>query len=194
MKFLYLHGSNSAGYGTKVNVLRKYFGDDCVINPNLPPNPEKAISLLEFMVEKMKGDDFYLVGSSLGGFFSLYLANKYEVPAILINPLIHPKEVLVEEDTPAENFKTGEKYIHKKDWSKFMLKIEQSKSSIQHLKSKIFVFKDKEDELLDYKEALEFFEGFYVKIFPGGNHIFEHMEELGKELKENLLKTNQLNI
>jgi predicted esterase YcpF (UPF0227 family) len=190
MKFLYLHGSESAGFGNKVNVLRKYFGDDSVINPNLPPNNEKAVSLLNYLVENLKHEDLFLVGSSLGGYFALYLAVKYDVHAILINPLIKPEPVVRLEDLPMENFKTGEKYIYKKEWSEFLFQIEQKVEDVQKMKNKIFIYLDEKDDVLDSKTTAQFFEGFYVKIFPGGSHFFEHMEEMAQDIKHRLLKNN----
>lgn len=41
--------------------------------------------------------DFYnitLIGSSLGGFYSIYLAQKYNLKAILINPSIESHKTL----------------------------------------------------------------------------------------------------
>ena len=37
-----------------------------------------------------KDENVYLIGSSLGGFYSLYLANKYDLKAVLINPAVNP--------------------------------------------------------------------------------------------------------
>jgi predicted esterase YcpF (UPF0227 family) len=51
--------------------------------------------MLENSIKLMKPHyDINLVGSSLGGFYSLYLSNKYNLKAILINPSITPHRTL----------------------------------------------------------------------------------------------------
>lgn len=36
--------------------------------------------------------DIFLIGISLGGFYSTYLSEKYNLKAVVINPLIYPNE------------------------------------------------------------------------------------------------------
>ncbi len=187
MKIIYIHGFNSAGYGEKINHLRKAFGDENVITPTLPPNPEKAIKLLEYLVEKMKDDELYLVGTSLGGYYSLYLTVKYGVPSIIINPSLKPFESLKDQVGTQTNYKTNEVYEFKKEYLDYLKKIEFKKEDLERHKDKIFVYLDEDDELLDSRETAEYFDGFYVKMYPGGNHRFTHMEELIKNMKNNIL-------
>jgi hypothetical protein len=187
MKIIYIHGFNSAGYGEKINHLRKAFGDENVITPTLPPNPEKAIKLLEYLVGKMKDDDLYLVGTSLGGYYALYLTNKYKVPSVIINPSLKPYDSLKDQVGTQTNYKTDEVYEFKKEYIDFLKNIEFSKEDLEKNKDKIFVYLDEEDELLDSKETAEYFKDFYVKMYPGGNHRFSHMKELIEDMKNNIL-------
>ncbi|RUM60683.1 MAG: esterase, partial [Persephonella sp.] len=91
MKVMYIHGFNSAGYGNKINKLKEAFGDENVIALTLPYNPAKAIKLLEFLIEAIREkDNLILVGTSLGGFYGLYLGAKYKIPSVLINPSTDP--------------------------------------------------------------------------------------------------------
>ena len=186
MKIIYIHGFNSAGYGEKINHLRKAFGDENVIAPTLPYNPEKAIKLLEYLVEKMKNDDLYLVGTSLGGYYALYLTNKYGVPSIIINPSLYPYKSLESQVGHQKNYKTGEEYEFKKEYLDFLKKIRFSKSDLEKYKNKIFVYLDENDELLDSRETAEYFKDFYVKMYSGGNHRFAHMPELIQDLRKTM--------
>ena len=187
MKIIYIHGFNSAGYGEKINHLRKAFGDENVITPTLPPNPEKAIKLLEYLVEKIKDDNLYLVGTSLGGFYAVYLTNKYGVPSIIINPSTKPWESLKDEVGTQTNYKTNETYEFRKEYLKFLKEMEVPKKELENLKDKIFVYLDENDELLDSHETAEYFKDFYVKMYPDGNHRFAHMKELIEDMKNNIL-------
>ena len=83
MKLLFIHGFNSAGYGEKVNHLREAFGDENIINPTLPPNPKKAIQLLDYLVYHLNDKNFCVVGSSLGAYYGLYLAKKFKIITVI---------------------------------------------------------------------------------------------------------------
>jgi hypothetical protein len=188
---LYLHGFNSAGFGTKVNYLRATFGDENVINPNLPINTEKAIKFLDFLVKNLKNNGekkLILVGSSQGGFYALFLCFKYNVPTILINPMIRAGYPISESRIRLTNLKTKEIYDYKKEYSEFLQKLEIDKEKIKRFQDKIFIYIDEGDTVLDWRKTVEFFEGFYVKKFPHGSHYFEHMKDLTVDLKKNVLK------
>ncbi|MBK3332408.1 esterase [Persephonella atlantica] len=184
MKVIYIHGFNSAGYGDKVNKLKQFFGDENVISINLPYNPEKAISLLEFLIRNIKNEEpLLLVGTSLGGAYTIYLSYKFDIPGIIINPSVRPSEDLKTEVGKQKNYKTDEEYEFKKEYLDFLKKIEIPITELQKVKDKLYIYLDEEDELLDSRETAEYFKDFYVKIFPGGNHRFQHMDELLEDLK-----------
>ena len=74
---IYIHGFASSGFGTKPQKFKEYFEDE-VITISLPTIPNLAIDTLEQIIEAFlsKEEDVYLIGSSLGGFYALFLANK----------------------------------------------------------------------------------------------------------------------
>ena len=189
MKIMYIHGFNSAGYGNKINILRDAFGDENVIALTLPYNPERAIRLLEFLTEAVKEkDDLILVGTSLGGFYGLYLGAKYKTPSVLINPATDPYNSLKDEVGKQKNYKTGEEYIFSEKDLESLKKYYLSDEEIEEAKPYIYVYLDEGDELLDSKETKEYFDryGIYVKMYPNGDHRFQHMKELIEDLKEKL--------
>jgi len=188
MKVIYIHGFNSAGFGEKVNKLKEAFGEENVISLNLPYDPKKAIALLSYLVERLKDDNLYLFGTSLGGFYAMVLASRYKVPAVLINPSINPALSLKDEVGKQINYKTDEEYEFTKEHLNTLKELQPSKEDLAKVKDKIFVYLDEDDELLDSRETADFFEGFYVKMFPGGNHRFQHMDELIEDFRKNILQ------
>ena len=88
---IYLHGFGSAGFGEKAQKFLEYFEDE-MITPTLSTVPVLAIATLEQIIEAFinRGIKVSLIGSSLGGFYALYLANKYDLKAVLINPAVTP--------------------------------------------------------------------------------------------------------
>ncbi len=187
MKVLYIHGFNSAGYGEKINHLKEFFGDENVIAPTLPYDPKKAMKLLEFLVDAIKEKDkLLLVGTSLGGFYALHLANKFKVPAILINPSTDPYTSLRSQVGPQINYKSNEEYVFTEEHLNSLKDYYVPEEKQKELSQLVSVYLDEADELLDSHETKRYFEpkGIYVKMFPGGNHRFTHMPELLQDLKD----------
>ena len=60
--------------------------------------------------EAPEGRDLTLIGSSLGGFYATWLAEKYGARAVLINPAIRPHEDLRPFLGRQRNLYTGEEY------------------------------------------------------------------------------------
>ncbi len=189
MKILYIHGFNSAGYGEKINHLKKAFGDENVISPTLSYDPEKAMKQLEFLTDAIKDkDDLIIVGTSLGGFYAAYLAYKYKVLAVLINPSIDPYTSLSSQVGHQKNYKSDEEYEFTKQHLESLKKYYVPEEKLKEIKDLIFVYLDEEDELLDSKKTKDYYEkhGIYVKMYPGGNHRFTHMPELIEDLKQKI--------
>lgn len=183
MKILYIHGFNSAGYGDKINYLKEAFGDENVIAPTLPYKPDKAIKLLEFLTQAIKDKDkLYIFGTSLGGFYALYLSDKFNVKSVLINPSIDPYNSLKKQVGPQKNFKTDEEYYFSQE------NLESLKNfyvkDLDKLKNIVYIYLDEEDELLDSKKTADYFKNFHVVMYPGGNHRFTHMKELIEDFKK----------
>ncbi len=186
MKVIYIHGFNSAGYGNKVTKLREAFGAGNVIAPTLPYDTREAIKQLEFLVSNLKPvEPLLLVGTSLGGAYTVYLSYRYDVPGVAINPTIKPYEDLKTQIGKQINYKTEEEYIFTQEHVEFLKKIQLPKEEIAKIKDKLYIYLDEGDELLDSKETKAFFEkiGVYVKMYPGGDHRFRHMDELLQDLK-----------
>lgn len=61
--------------------------------PMLPVSPREAIALAETLAANAQ-DEITLIGSSLGGFYATWLAEKHGWRAVLLNPAVVPQEDL----------------------------------------------------------------------------------------------------
>jgi predicted esterase YcpF (UPF0227 family) len=170
---LYIHGFGGSGEGFKAKVFRKYFKgkNEDFIAPSLSYIPELALKTLEELIELHKGK-VSLIGSSLGGFYAIYLAQKYNIKAVLINPSIYPYITLSKCLGNAPSFYDTSHF----EWMEShiaMLKNYRVKLTKQ---SNFMLLLQKGDELLDYKEAAEKFSKAELIIEEGGNHSFEAIE------------------
>jgi len=179
---LYIHGFNSSPLSIKAEQTRQYFQQHFPsINffcPQLATSTNEAILQLESIIEDSKKDVWLLIGSSLGGYFATYLANKYQVPAVLINPAIKPFDLLEDYIGEQKNPYTNVVYQVTKQHMLDLKAIEQSAPSIDNAqKNNYLVMVQTGDEVLDYQQAVEKFQHCRLIVEEGGDHSFIGFDE-----------------
>jgi hypothetical protein len=85
-KILYLHGLESSNVGDKVDFLKE---NAIVIAPSIDYLKPSLEEELLYIVEKFSPD--LIIGSSMGGFVGMMIANRYNIECILFNPAIHSR-------------------------------------------------------------------------------------------------------
>lgn len=179
---IYIHGFGSSGFGGKAILFKEYFGKEKVLTPSLSTIPILAIDTLEQLIQLLlyKGEKVNLIGSSLGGFYSIYLANKYNLKAVLINPSIYPYKTLS---------KVG-KAINYYDMSTFEstnVHLDSLKNfEVQNIKDEqnFMLLVQKDDEVLDYKEAVLKLPNAIKYVEEGGNHSFEGIDKYFEKINQ----------
>ncbi len=87
---IYLHGFNSSSSSSKAQLCKKYLSDkgidDKILIPDLPLSTNKVVNLIEMLISENEIVGF--IGSSMGGFYSCYFANKYNLKGVYINPVV----------------------------------------------------------------------------------------------------------
>lgn len=173
----YLHGFNSSPGSHKAQVLKRYLdernlgGQFCC--PALPHEPKRAIALVEAKIAEYPRESITLVGSSLGGFYGTYLAERYNLRAVLLNPAVHPHEDLRAYLGAQRNLHTQRKYelteAHLRAWERLYL------PTIHPARYLLLV--ETGDELLDYREAVKKYAGARQIVIEGGNHSLTRFPE-----------------
>lgn len=187
-KFFFIHGLASAGYGEKVEALKKHFGNENVLAMNFPIDPQASKELLLFLVSPLQKNNTIIVGSSLGGFYATWLSYHYQLDAVLINPALDVHLLLnVYHNQTLQNFKTQEKYFFTKEDSQSLSEWYIPPEKLLSVKKHIHIYLDEDDEVLDNQKTAQQYQDFYVKVFPKGNHSFTHMEECLIDVKRKIL-------
>ena len=185
-KLLYLHGFNSSPQSHKAQLISQYMSDnhclDQLLCPQIPSVPEEARLFLEQMVEEtLENYTLNFAGSSLGGYYASYLAEKYSGSAVLINPSVKPYETL--------RAYLGENkfYFDEGCW-------EFDESHIQQLEvmkvdditdaQRYLVLLQTGDETLDYREAELKFKNSQCIIEQGGDHSFIGLERYLQQIMQ----------
>jgi predicted esterase YcpF (UPF0227 family) len=166
---VYLHGFNSSPQSHKAQVMRRYMAERGLEKefacPALPPLAGDALKAIEPLIRK----NTCLIGSSLGGFYATYLAEKHGLKAVLINPAIDPHIGLRAYLGRQTNLHTAEPYelteAHLHEWKKLYVP--------RITPSRYLLIVETGDEVLDYRRALERYAGAEQLVIPGGDHSLQ---------------------
>lgn len=181
---IYIHGFNSSPASYKAKLLSSYMSsigmEQRFLVPELSSIPDKAISQLESLIRNPRITNRFgtncplsLIGSSLGGFYATWLAEKYNTRAVLINPAVRPYELLEENLGENTNFYTHETY-------------ELTDEHIQQLRDldvesitqpdRYLLMLQTGDDVLDYKLAIEKYPAVPSIVEEGGGHEFSDFD------------------
>lgn len=177
-KLLYLHGFNSSPESHKAQVLHDHMNrtglGDRIDIPEIPPVPADAIELLQQHAEEIiKHYELSLAGSSLGGFYATWLAEKYNCPAVLINPAVKPHELLIKYLGENTNYYTAESWVLDETHIKQFRELYIDKVSNPQ---KYLLMLQTGDETLDYRQAIRKYAGSPSIVEQGGSHEFSEFE------------------
>ena len=180
---LYLHGFESSPNSRKAILTEEWLncrdlGLDFVC-PSLPPFANATMSLLEAVIGKIGNRPVYLIGSSMGGFFATNLIEKYGVRGVLINPVVDPARGLESYLGLNTNYHNDQEWCieahHIKEYRAW------TRTSITN-KTNFLVLLQSGDEVLDYRDAVDYYEGCSMTIEQGGDHAFsnyaDHLEDI----------------
>jgi len=167
---IYLHGFNSSPASFKANLLGRRLeslgrGREFSA-PALPHRPSEAAALLE--AEVAKHPDAALVGSSLGGYYATWLAEKHGLKAALVNPAVRPYELLRPYLGTQQNLHTGERY----EFTQVHLDELRALEVERITPERYLLMVRTGDEALDYRQALERYRGCRSLVLEGGDHAF----------------------
>jgi predicted esterase YcpF (UPF0227 family) len=169
---IYIHGFGGCGLGTKARLFRDYFSSR-LIAPSLPYQPSLAIDSLKQIIQSiMPYEKVHLVGSSLGGFYSLYLANLFDLKYALINPALNPHETLQKYRGKMVSY-YDESYF---EWTSLHVKELQKIQAQTINQENCLLFLQKGDELLDFNEPLKILPNAKTILEEGGTHSFNGIE------------------
>ena len=167
---LNIHGFASCGNSNKTKLLRENFEN--VLCPDIPVDPDEAISFIQKTI--LDNDVTTLIGSSLGGFYAAYFAEKFQLKTVLLNPSTQPFLTLAPYVGENTFFCSGEKFQWTREHIGKLMSYSISKNSI---KAPVLVLLQKGDEVLEYTKAEEVYENYRVIVQEGGNHRFENLGE-----------------
>ncbi len=166
---IYIHGFGSSGFSSKAAVFKKYFGK-ALLAPSLSYVPVLAMDTLTQLVEAFleKNKQLAVAGSSLGGFYAVYLAEKYQLKAAVINPAMYPYELLNKMGL-CRNYYDDSSFEMKPEHMTQLKKFYVPEITTPE---NIMALLQKGDELLNYQDAVDRLVGGHLIVEEGGDHSF----------------------
>ena len=180
---VYLHGFISAPQSKKAVMLGDYVrncatGLDYVV-PKLDDRPARAIEQVARACQAVDPVDLTLVGSSLGGFYATVMAERLGCRAALLNPAVHPQRHFHKYLGPQKNLYSGEEFVLTREHVEDLRALDPAKIKKP---GRYWLFVETGDEVLDYREAVEFYAGALHTVVQGGDHTLasfpEHVPDL----------------
>ena len=179
---IYIHGFSSSPLSAKAqqigealssNKTSAPFTDVQYHIPLLTYNPDTAIAVLKQTVEPLLPGSVGLIGSSMGGFYGTYIAERYDLPLVLINPAVKPYELLLDHLGENENPYTGEKFTFTEQHVDVFkaLEVEPITQPERYL-----LLTKTGDETLDYQQGVTKYQGCRQIVETGGDHSFSDLD------------------
>lgn len=182
---IYIHGFASSSTGFKAELVQhalSQLGLDAFLKiPDLDIDPYVAIEQLTQAINSLGRPT--LIGSSLGGYYATYLAEKFQLNALLINPVVLPHKLYSQVEgynVTKRVFNTG--LLENLLESTYNFTQEKIKNYIAALaslevsppqnKMRFKVWLKMDDELLDYQHALAWYKDCDVRLDLEGGHGF----------------------
>jgi predicted esterase YcpF (UPF0227 family) len=188
---LYLHGFRSSPRSFKARVVQQRMaaagraGD--LICPQLPPSPKAAMDLVLTLVERYSGN-LAIVGSSLGGFYATWLAERFGCRAALINPAVDPLQDLDKHVGITTEWHTGEPFEFKREYIDELAALKVARITRPE---RYFLLAATGDEVLDYRDMVAHYAGAHQHVIQGSDHAVSEFEQYVDEVLAFCLTDNR---
>ena len=178
MNIIYIHGFRSSGDSDKARLMQKTFPKCKVFSPTLPADPSAAMVQLEALLKGLEGGTL-LVGTSLGGFYALYLSCRHGYACCIINPAWQAHQSLAKKVGVHTRYDSEEVYDFR---AEYLDKLSQMRESIQTCQKDpgiINVFLSNDDEELSFEGLEELIpECRLLRRFDDSGHRFTRFPEI----------------
>jgi predicted esterase YcpF (UPF0227 family) len=186
---IYLHGFLSSPASQKatqtLEFVRANYQGLIIEIPQLANYPNDAVAIIEQLVNKYKGKKLRFIGSSLGGYLSTFMVEKYSGKAVLINPAVRPFELLV--DYLGKNINPYTQHVFFLE-NKHVDELRSLNTPTLKPTSDYWVLLQTADETLDYRQAETKYQDYKVCIEQGGDHSFQDFQRFLPDIFRFLLQ------
>ena len=148
--------------------------------PQLQASPKDSIDMVTAYIEGSKADRIVVIGSSLGGFYANYLAEKYSCQAVALNPAVWAARELAPHVGMMTSYDSDEPFDFRAEYIDELKSLQVDAITDPQ---RYFLMAAKGDELLDWQEMVGFYPGAKQLILEGSDHeISDYADHLPQVL------------
>jgi predicted esterase YcpF (UPF0227 family) len=197
---LYLHGFRSSPQSTKAQMTRRWVDTHaphlhwwC---PGLPVSPQAASKLIAQQTANWPSSTMAVIGSSLGGFYATWLAQRRGCRAVVINPSVQPAHSLARYigthpmwHDPSQHLDFAPGHVDELRQLQCDLhytpltdpRLGWQPGALSH-PERILAVLGTDDEVLSFADMQARYAGCPQRIVPGGDHALANFDELLPEV------------
>src|SRR5690606_12055764 len=168
-RLIYLHGFRSSPQSFKARLLAARLAGRGLgarfACPQLPASPAAAVDLV--LRELAPGPADTLVGSSLGGYYATWLAERCGCRAVLLNPAVAPARDLAGWVGPQRMYHSDDEFVFAPGYLDELARLEVAAPSDP---GRYLLIAAKGDEVLDWREMVAKYPGVATVLLEGGDH------------------------
>ncbi len=142
----------------------------------LPVSPRAAIALAEAEIARARAAGLTpsVVGSSLGGYYATWLAERHGLRAVLVNPAVVAPLSLGAYVGTQTNLYTGESFDFTREHIDELRALEVPAITRPE---RYWLLAETGDEVLDYRHAVQKYAGARQTVLEGGDHGFSRWND-----------------
>jgi predicted esterase YcpF (UPF0227 family) len=175
---VYLHGFRSSPDSWKAKLiaarLQEHGRGDEYLCPRLPASPAEAMDLVLGGLAGAEPAQLCLIGSSLGGCYATWLAERIGCRAVLLNPAVKPARDLASQVGVTTAYHSSERFEFKPEYVAQLAALEVAAITRPE---RYFLIAATGDEVLDWREMVEHYPGAQQKIIEGSDHGLSGFEQ-----------------
>ncbi len=174
---LYLHGFRSSPQSTKARQVgewvRRHRPDLHWCCPQLPPSPAAAIGELGERLSGWPAANSAVIGSSLGGYYAMVLAERSGCRAVLLNPAVQPARDLAASIGETHEWHGGERFFFH---AAYLDELRAMQPAALTDLERYFAIIAKGDELLSWREMVACCQGARIKLLEDSDHALSDFD------------------
>lgn len=183
MRVLYLHGFRSSPRSFKARMVQERMtaagrAND-LICPQLPASPKAAMELALLLAERHAPENLAIIGSSLGGFYATWLAERLGVRAVLLNPAVDPCASLDRHVGVTTAWHSDEPFEFRRE---YVAELEALKVARITRPERYFLVATTGDEVLDYRDMVAHYPGARQHVIEGSDHAISEFSQYVDEV------------
>ncbi|MYN43836.1 esterase [Pseudoduganella sp. FT93W] len=168
---LYLHGFRSSPRSMKARLMAERMVtlglEQQWLCPQLPASPKLAMEQVLSLIEGVPASELRIVGSSLGGYYATWLAERLGCPAVLLNPAVVPLKDLDKHVGVTTAYHSDEPFEFKREYIDELRALAVAKITEPQC---YLLLAATGDEVLDYRDMVAHYAGAQQHIIEGSDH------------------------